>query len=94
MNSLTFTFTIIDPEDWKCKWREMRAYYIRSSEKTRNAVKRNPIFDELKFLRPYIDAVKSGQPMSSKTARNSETDNAQARVNIKVAEWQKTIVFD
>lgn len=40
--------------EWKNKWRTMRSYYVRSSEKTIFVERRNPVFNELGFLRPHM----------------------------------------
>lgn len=37
----------------------MRSYYIRSTEKTLHAERRNPIFNQLDFLRPFVFAEKT-----------------------------------
>lgn len=47
----------LDVEDWKSKWRELRTYFIRESMRPPEDVRKNPAFNELYFLRPYVEDI-------------------------------------
>lgn len=76
----------LDVEDWKNKWRELRKYFIRTSAKPDDIFRRNPAFNKLHFLRPYVEEIiQARQRKSSGMSSFTVPTNLVNIMNIYVA---------